>query len=139
MLSAVVNGGKLVSPTLILGKTEDGRTLIPEADVLPRRVIDEKTAAQLKAIVSYAVMADDSSGAKPQKTTAGGKTATAQTGQTDENGNEVEHGWFAGFFPADDPQLVCVVLAENAGFGNRSAAPVFAAIADAAAEILCYW
>ena len=139
MLSAVVNGGKLVSPTLILGKTEDGRTLIPEADVLPRRVIDEKTAAQLKAIVSYAVMADVSSGAKPQKTTAGGKTATAQTGQTDENGNEVEHGWFAGFFPADDPQLVCVVLAENAGFGNRSAAPVFAAIADAAAEILCYW
>ena len=136
MTAAVVNGGKLVSPTVVLGTTEDGNTL--QADALPvsRQAIPEEIAAQLKVMLSYAVMSDDSSGGKPALVTAGGKTATAQTGQYDEDGNELEQGWFTGFFPADEPQYVVTVLAENEGFGNTSAAPVFAAIADAAAQIL---
>ena len=87
-------------------------------------------------MLAYAVMSDDSSGAKPELVTAGGKTATAQTGQYDEDGNELEQGWFTGFFPADEPQYVVTVLAENEGFGNTSAAPVFAEIADAVAGML---
>ncbi len=135
MMAAVINGGKLVSPSLILGTTEDGTHLLPEAKAVARQVILPETAEQLKAILSYAVMSDDSSGAKPSVTTAGGKTATAQTGRMNKEGVELEHGWFAGYFPADCPQFAAVVLAENEGFGNRSAAPVFAAIADAAAEL----
>ena len=93
--------------------------------------MSEEITAQLKVMLAYAVMSGDSSGARPELVTAGGKTATAQTGQYDEEGNELEQGWFTGFFPADQPQYVVTVLAENEGFGNTSAAPVFAAIADA--------
>ena len=130
MMAAVVNGGELVTPTLVAGTTLDGKTL----DVLPRpvgeKVLEENTARQLQLLLSYAVMSDDSSGALPKTVTAGGKTATAQTGQFDENGEELEQGWFAGFFPAENPEYVVVVLAENEGFGNNTAAPVFAAVAD---------
>ncbi len=136
MTAAVVNGGKLVSPTLVLGITDDGKTLQSAALPVSRQAISSEIAAQLKVTLAYAVMSDDSSGAKPELVTAGGKTATAQTGQYDEDGNELEQGWFTGFFPADEPQYVVTVLAENEGFGNTSAAPVFAKIADAAAGML---
>ena len=136
MTAAVVNGGKLVSPTLVLGTTDDGKTLQSSALPVSRQAISSEIAAQLKVMLAYAVMSDDSSGAKPELVTAGGKTATAQTGQYDEDGNELEQGWFTGFFPADEPQYVVTVLAENEGFGNTSAAPVFAEIADAVADML---
>lgn len=136
MTAAVVNGGKLVSPTLVLGTTDDGKTLQSSALPVSRQAISSEIAAQLKVMLAYAVMSDDSSGAKPELVTAGGKTATAQTGQYDEDGNELEQGWFTGFFPADEPQYVVTVLAENEGFGNTSAAPVFAKIADAVAGML---
>ena len=97
--------------------------------------MEESTARQLQLLLSYAVMADDSSGALPETVTAGGKTATAQTGRFDEEGDELEEGWFAGFFPAEDPRYVVVVLAENEGFGNNTAAPVFAAVADGIAAL----
>lgn len=131
MVSAVVNGGKLVSPSLVVGTTLDGKTVERDARPLEKTVFSGETAAQLQNILCYAVMSDDSQNAKPTLTTAGGKTATAQTGQYDAEGNELEQGWFAGFFPARDPQYVVVVLAENEGYGNTTAAPVFAAIADA--------
>lgn len=131
MVSAVVNGGKLVNPSLVIGTTEDGETIDRKIQPLEAQVFSRDTAAQLQLLLNYAVMSDDSQNGKPASTTAGGKTATAQTGQYDEDGNELEQGWFAGFFPARNPEHVVVVLAENEGFGNTTAAPVFAAIADA--------
>jgi penicillin-binding protein 2 len=37
---------------------------------------------------------------------------------------ERDHAWFAGFAPADDPQLAVVVLIEHGGHGGQAAAPV---------------
>ncbi|UCB51860.1 MAG: penicillin-binding protein 2 [Candidatus Zixiibacteriota bacterium] len=47
-----------------------------------------------------------------------GKTGTAQ------NPHGEDHAWFVGFAPASDPQIVVVVLVENAGHGGTFAAPV---------------
>ena len=33
-------------------------------------------------------------------------------------------GWFAGFAPADDPQVAFAVLVEHGGSGGASAAPI---------------
>jgi penicillin-binding protein 2 len=49
-----------------------------------------------------------------------GKTGTAQTGIR-KNGVELNHAWFAGFAPADDPKIVVVVLIEFGGHGPRAA------------------
>ena len=60
---------------------------------------------------------------------AGGKTGTAQTGQMDENGEEYNNGWFAGFCNAGGTDYAVVVLAQQAESGNADAAPVFREIA----------
>jgi penicillin-binding protein 2 len=41
---------------------------------------------------------------------------------------ERDHAWFATFAPADDPQIVVVVLNEHSGFGSSNAAPTASAL-----------
>jgi peptidoglycan glycosyltransferase len=49
----------------------------------------------------------------------GGKTGSAQLG-----GNSEPHAWYMAFAPADDPQLVVIVLVERGGLGGDVAAPI---------------
>ena len=65
-----------------------------------------------------------------------GTNACAKTGTAtvlDSNGNKAEpHGWFIAFAPAEDPQIAVAVIVENAGYGGQVAAPVAAAMINAA-------
>jgi penicillin-binding protein 2 len=56
---------------------------------------------------------------------AAGKTGTAQSPPGD------PHGWFAGWAPASDPEIVVAVLIEQGGGGGTAAAPVARAIMEA--------
>lgn len=47
-----------------------------------------------------------------------GKTGTAQ------NPRGRDHGWYVGYAPYDNPQIVVAVIVENGGFGSVSAAPI---------------
>jgi penicillin-binding protein 2 len=49
-----------------------------------------------------------------------GKTGTAQSG-TRKNGVELNHAWFVGFAPADNPKIVVAVMLEFGGHGTRAA------------------
>ncbi|HEX9050459.1 MAG TPA: penicillin-binding protein 2 [Anaeromyxobacter sp.] len=68
--------------------------------------------------------------------TAAGKTGTAQVvkmGARRLKASQVgyferDHAWFAAFAPADDPQIVVVVLNEHSGFGATNAAPTASAV-----------
>ncbi|MBR6736250.1 MAG: stage V sporulation protein D, partial [Oscillospiraceae bacterium] len=73
--------------------------------------------------------------AAPQKGGAGGKTASAQTGQYDENGAEIVHAWFAGFYPENEPRYTIVVFVEGGDSGSEAACPVFKKIADGICEL----
>ena len=61
-----------------------------------------------------------------------GKTGTAQVvsrkSRSDDSASawylDRSHGWFAGFAPADDPQVAFAVLVEHGGSGGQSAAPI---------------
>jgi len=61
-----------------------------------------------------------------------GKTGTAQVvsrkGRAEESSSawylDRSHGWFAGFAPAEDPQVAFAVLVEHGGSGGASAAPI---------------
>ncbi len=41
---------------------------------------------------------------------------------------ERDHAWFAAFAPAEDPEIVVVVLNEHSGFGSSKAAPTASAV-----------
>ena len=49
-----------------------------------------------------------------------GKTGTAQSGVR-RNGVELDHAWFVGFAPGDDPKIVVAVMLEFGGHGTRAA------------------
>ena len=68
--------------------------------------------------------------AKPKNGSAGGKTASAQTGQYDSDGNEIIHAWFVGFYPAKEPKYAVAVFAEGMNSGGDNAAPIFKEICD---------
>ena len=57
--------------------------------------------------------------------TAAGKTATAQTGRYDDEGNELLCTWFCGFFPFENPQYTIVVFNEEGSTASVDCAPVF--------------
>ena len=54
-----------------------------------------------------------------KEVTIAGKTGTAEIG-----GGRPDHAWFAGYVPADRPQVAFVVVLEQAGSGGKAAGPV---------------
>ncbi len=66
----------------------------------------------------------------PENTTSAGKTATAQTGRYDDEGNEILCTWFSGFFPFENPEYVVTVFNENGSTASEDCAPVFKEIAE---------
>lgn len=136
MVASVANGGMSVNPTVYLGTTRDGGSILRDEEAVPsRRVMSESTAATLREMLIGVVEEGSGTKAKPDRGGAGGKTATAQTGVY-EGEDEVIHGWFAGFYPAKEPRYAVVVLAEGGGEGGDKPAEAFAAICDGIAELI---
>ena len=131
MMSGIANGGCVSYASLVEGVTENGMIVTEKAETgAVVRAVSADTAQRVKEALVYSVMETEEHPARPRFTTAGGKTGTAQTGRYDENGKELLQGWFAGFFPAEEPKYVLVVLAEESE-GSTAASPVFREIADA--------
>ena len=129
MVSAIANGGCAVEPQLILGWSEDG-SLPDVQEQAKERIFSTRTAKLLQHYMVEVVEEGSGTNAKPTCGGAGGKTASAQTGQYDENGEEIVHAWFAGFYPAEEPRYAIVVLAEGMESGGSYAAPVFKRICE---------
>lgn len=130
MTCTIANGGELVYLRLIRGITEDGKTVSNEKSTITSRVMTEETAAELRRMMRAAIYENENSNAAPRNIYAAAKTSTAQTGRFDEDDEELCHGWITGFFPANRPRYAVTVLAEDGGYGNESAAPVFREIAE---------
>ncbi len=132
-MSAIANGGVYITPYLV-EKAIDGETVTVEhTKKAGEHIISEQTATLVSKFLKSAVENGNGNGAKPDSTTAAGKTATAQTGKT-ENGQELYNTWFAGWFPAEEAQYVIAVLKERGAGGASDCAPVFKAIADKICE-----
>jgi penicillin-binding protein 2 len=54
-----------------------------------------------------------------------GKTGTA------ESGRENPHAWFAGYAPAEEPEIAIAVIVEHSGEGSVYAAPLFRKVLEA--------
>lgn len=124
---AIAGGGEYRTPSLVEGIIKNNE--LTEQYSLPAKVsvMKKSTAATIKAAL-VTVLDEDGTGhsAKPQLTTAAGKTGTAQTGRM-KNGKKITNSWFCGFFPLDEPKYAVTVLSENA---KQSCGTVFAGIAD---------
>lgn len=130
MVSSIANGGSAVIPSLVKGLTYDGNTVESQPQYAKNSIMKERTANTIKDFMVSVVEDGSGTGGKPESGGAGGKTASAQTGKLDEDGNEIVHAWFAGFFPAEKPEYAVVILVEGGEFGGKIASPIFKRIAD---------
>ena len=96
-----------------------------------RRVISAQNAALLRAMLVQVVQQGTAQDAAGLSGGAGGKTGTAQTGQFTAEGKERKNLWFAGFYPAEDPQYTIVVLQDGQTQAAVSSAAVFAQLCTA--------
>lgn len=122
---AIAGDGSYHIPSVVEKTIKDGKVYNYDIGA-PTRVMSEHTAQILREYLQTVISEGTGEAAMPKQVSAGGKTATAQTGRYKENGTEITNSWFCGFFPAEAPRYVCVVMAED-GAGTASA---FADIAD---------
>ncbi|MCS7051320.1 MAG: penicillin-binding transpeptidase domain-containing protein, partial [Thermomicrobium sp.] len=129
--AALVNGGTLWRPYLVERVTaidgSDRQRTVPKArGTLP--VAPEHLAAIRAALRDVVARPNGTAYSAFQgfPLPVAGKTGTAESGQ------EAPHAWFVAIAPADEPQLVLVVMVEHGGEGSRVAAPIARHILDAA-------
>lgn len=130
MMAAIANGGYYVEPYLVEGEVDADGSFVKKYSYSERKqIISAETAEQLQSFLESVVEQGSGKRAKSDAVACAGKTATAQTGRS-ENGEEIYNAWFAGYFPADNPQYAVVIIKENGGEGAISCAPVFKEIAE---------
>jgi penicillin-binding protein 2 len=124
MLAAVANGGTRLKPLLVHHVAAPGGA--SEDFVRPQVLGSLPVSAEHLAAVQDALrgVTSEEGGTARHRFTGLSIPVAGKTG-TAENAGEEPHAWFAGYAPADDPQIAIVVLVENSGEGSEYAAPMF--------------
>ena len=131
-MNIFANDGVYVAPQVVEG-VFDGKSgnILQQIYKYESKNILQKTTAQTIKDMLVSVVHDGASDRRqPLFLSAGGKTGTAQTGKTKENGEEVFTAWFCGFYPAETPEYTICVTMYDGGESYYSAAPVFKKICD---------
>lgn len=132
LYTAIATDGSYYLPSIVEKTISDGKESLYDKGN-KTRVMREGTAAALREYLKTVITDGTGTEAAPKGCTAAGKTATAQTGRYYENGEEITNSWFCGFFPAESPEYVVVVMSDSRL--SVSTASVFAQIADGITEL----
>ncbi|MBW2403596.1 MAG: penicillin-binding protein 2 [Deltaproteobacteria bacterium] len=135
--AAIANGGTLYVPQVVQNvRAPDGSLSETFQPRIKREVGVSPQHLDMMRRALVDVVQDESGTAYRARNKDGvrvaGKTGTAQVvsrkGRSEESSSawylDRSHGWFAGFAPADDPQVAFAVLVEHGGSGGASAAPI---------------
>lgn len=107
--AACVNGGYLHTPYLVEQIVDSDGSITYQHDNTPvRQVISEETSAHVRECLEYVVSDGTGRNGQVKGYRVGGKTGTADKGQT---GDLVVS--FVSFAPADDPQVIILVTMDT--------------------------
>lgn len=124
MLVTIANGGIEKDMTIVQGiTTKDGKMIKPYYKEEDRRIISRQSALILQDLLKEVLNSGTASSLDLEEIGGGaGKTGSAEGSL---GGRPTIHGWFAGYFPRDNPKYAITVLVEEASSGSKSAAPIF--------------
>ncbi|NWF89429.1 MAG: transpeptidase family protein [Ignavibacteriaceae bacterium] len=127
--SALINGGILYQPQIVKKlMNSDGETKLEYQHREVRRIIAPQTSDRMRTLLASVVENGTAQNAKLDFIAVGGKTGTSKI---IENGKYSESNYnssFIGFYPVEDPQVVCLILLNSpkvGGYGGLVAAPIF--------------
>lgn len=140
-MCAIANDGLLMKPYLVdRVQDENGEILFKQRPTVVSRPISAETAKLMrKLLVGVTEQGGTGARAHVEGYEVGGKTGTAQKPVDGGYSDLLNVSSFAGFIPADDPEIgIIVVIDEPKGFrtGGAVAAPVFREIAADAVRYL---
>ncbi len=126
---ALANGGLLVHPHIVAERRDvTGRTIWHAAPDSVRRAFKPETAAKLLPALERVVSEGTAKRAALDGLRVAGKTGTAQKVRNGRYEAGAYRASFIGFFPADDPSVVLLVILDEprkSTYGGTAAAPIF--------------
>ena len=133
--AAVANKGVLMKPFVIAKvKDADGKTIVEQKPQAIRRVMSQRTQSELISAFEGVVERGTGKEAHIDGIRIAGKTGTSRkylNGKYEENNYTAS---FIGFFPVEDPQVVCLVMMDNPKtkgyYGGSTSGPIFQSIAE---------
>ncbi len=138
----IANGGVRIRPTLVRGtKGADGRYAAAE-EPERTRVVSEKTAKTLARMLESVVDDQEGTGSKAhiEGYRVAGKTGTANRVDPESGVYKGYTSSFAGFAPADDPQVTvyCAIQNPTQGsyFGGQICGPIYKKVMEFALKTL---
>lgn len=135
-VSAVINGGDLMKPQIIKEIRNSSGVIKSYQPEIKNKVISKETSDTVREILETVVSVGSGKNAYIKGYRIGGKTGTSEKGR----GNDKRIASFVGFAPADDPQIVCLVMMDEpqvaVKYGGTIAAPVVGSIIEETLEYM---
>jgi penicillin-binding protein 2 len=124
VFAVIANGGCLVRPHIVqqMGTQSDPNHAVHVQPPEPILGLSEQKLQVIQKGLRQAVANTEGTAhatVDVDEVAIAGKTGTAEVG-----GHRAEHSWFAGYAPADQPEVAIVVVLEHAGEAATSAGPV---------------
>lgn len=140
-INIIANGGASVAPQLVRATVDSSGNEKTRPANTQRRVVSETTATEVTRMLVRAVADGTGDKARIDHYTVAGKTGTAKKPSLTSRGyiDGAYMASFAGFVPAEDPQLSAIVVIDepvSGYYGGQVAAPVFAQISRYALRLL---
>lgn len=128
--SCFANGGYYRPPTLMKAIIDENGKAIQKVK-LPEsyQILNKSTVNEIDEILRNVVLNGNGKKAYSDITVNHGKTATAQSGWY-ENGREINHTWFCGYFKANDTTYTVTIFKDDGKSGSTDCAPVFKDISE---------
>jgi len=129
--AAIANGGLLLKPYVVKAVLdEEGRVMQEFHPTVIRRALKPKTAYFLTEFLKGVVSEGTGMEVQIEGVSIAGKTGTAQKTKIGERGYQKDKyiASFVGFFPAENPQIVGIVVLDSPKglhYGSQTAAPAF--------------
>ncbi|RPI06540.1 MAG: PASTA domain-containing protein [Ignavibacteriae bacterium] len=133
--AAVANKGILMKPYVIAKVNHaEGKTVFEQHPQAIRRTMTEKTQTELLSAFEGVVERGTGKEARINGVRIAGKTGTSRKYLNGGYAKDNYTASFIGFFPVEDPQVVCLVMMDNPKskgyYGGSTSGPVFRSIAE---------
>ena len=127
---ALANGGYLLKPRIVQQIMDESENIIySEEPVVLRKIADESTIESVREMLRGVVVKGTGKNADIPGWKVAGKTGTAQKWKNGKYSNNDFISNFIGFFPADNPQLLALIMLDEPSkpfhWGNEGAAVAF--------------
>ena len=117
-ISAVINGGERMKPQIVKEIRNDSGIVKSYDTEVVNRVVSEETSDKMRDILEKVVSYPNATGknAYVKGCRIGGKTGTSEKNP---RGSDKRIASFVGFAPANDPEIICLIVLDEPQIDNR--------------------